>query len=202
MITRRGGCEGESGAVEESLEMIGQSKRGFVLLLSFLIFSFVCGFALYYLLQLVHSFYEEVIVAFFIGVFSFFGFKKPSVILSGGIVGIVGWAVGLQLSIYTGLKFGISFGVWFLTSLSIFLVLSIVNMKKRKYFKSCLVVILGIFIGFMIEILQMLPAFISVFKFQDFQAFAVISATTLIIPLANVVARNKEERHEIKDHEA
>jgi len=182
--------------------MNDELKKSLRLFVIFLFFSFAFGYVLLWVLRLVNSFYEEMFGALFIGAFSFLRRRKYIVILVGGITGMCGWLIGLQLSACAGQNFGICFGTWFVTSIAIFLIIALQRLKRKKILKGFFIFILGVFIGLVIEILQILPAFIYAFKFQDFQAFAVMGASILIIPLANLLNIKKEEINEIKNNKA
>ena len=175
-------------------------KNKFSIFISYLFFSLLFGYALLLMLRLMNSFYEEIIGAFFIGFLSFVQKRRLKLCLIGGASAMLGWLIGLKLSEYIGQKYGISIGTWLVTAIAIFFVLASLRLIKRKLIQGLLIFILSIFVGLIIEILQMLPAFIYAFKFKDFQAFAVIGATVLIIPLSNVLVGNKEKRDEIKNN--
>ena len=172
------------------------------LIIILLFSSFFIGYMLLWILRFVNSFYENMFAASLIGAFSFLQKRKYLIILIGGIFGMCGWLIGLLLSDYTGQKFGICFGAWFITSIAIFSIIALTRFKRKKIIKGFFIFVLGIVIGLLIEILYISPAFIYAFKFLDFQATGVISASILIIPLANIINRNKEGTNEIKNNEA
>jgi hypothetical protein len=180
--------------------MLTKSKNKFVIFIIYAFFSFLFGYALLWMLRLIDSFYEEIFAALLIGFLSFAQRKRFKLCLIGGISATIGWLIGLKLSEYMGQKLGLSIGTWLLSAIAVFLILAVQRFIERKILGGLLMLLLGIFVGLIIEILHMLPAFISAFRFKDFQAFAVIGASILIIPLTNVLLNKKEKKGEVKNN--
>lgn len=183
-------------------DLLIKSKNKFLIYILYAFISLVFGYALLWTLRLADSFYEEIFAALLIGFLGFIQKKKFKLCLVGGISAMMGWLIGLKLSEYLGQTIGLSMGTWLLTATIVFLVSALQRFKNRKIVTGLLISLLGIFVGMIIEILHMLPAFIPAFKFKDFQAFAVIGASVLIIPLTNVLISNQEKRDEIKNNQA
>jgi hypothetical protein len=185
---------------EANWKMLIKSKNKFVIFILYAFFSLLFGYALLWMLRLVNSFYEEIFAALLIGFLGFVQKKRFKLCLIGGTSAMIGWLIGLKLSEYMGQKLGLSIGTWLLLAIAVFLILALQRFIERKIIRGMLMLLSGIFVGLIIEILHMLPAFISAFRFKDFQAFAVIGASVLIIPLTNVLLNKKETKDELKNN--
>jgi hypothetical protein len=117
--------------------------------------------------------------------------RTSALIIIGGLIGAMGWLVGLKLSEFSAQQFGISVGAWLITSIFIFSIVAYQLLTRKKIITGILIFIMGLFIGICIEIIQLLPAFVASFKYMDFQAFAVMSAFVLIVPFVNIFTPSK-----------
>jgi len=158
--------------------LFGESRWRFAIL------SLLVGFLLIGILRIIESYYEELLAALVFGGLAFVPSRKVRRVILGALVASAGWLAGLAISDHNGQTIGLGVGTWTLMSLTLFSLVGLKFMKGKKIPRGILVAFLGLTVGIVVEILQILPSFVHFLQFQDSQALGILGVAVLIPPTA------------------
>lgn len=150
--------------------------------LCFSALSLAVGLLLISILRTFESPFEELLAAAVFGGLAFVPTGKSHRIVLGAFVAATGWLAGLAVSNANGLSIGLGVGTWTMMSLALFSFVGAGFMRRGRILRGVLITLLGLAIGLGVEILQILPSFVHLLRFQDSQALGILAAAVLIPP--------------------